>query len=124
MNARYYDSHAGRFMAVDPVGFDDTNLHSFNRYAYASNNPYRYVDPDGRAVEAINWDRNNNVEIRLGIAYSGSVTYNEVKNMNTAIVKAWSGKYGAYTVRVNIVPSSKDLGNFMIVGAGTKERQV
>lgn len=48
MNARYYDAHAGRFMAVDPVGFTPDNLHSFNRYAYANNNPYRYVDPDGR----------------------------------------------------------------------------
>jgi hypothetical protein len=35
-------------MGVDPVGFQEDNLHSFNRYAYANNNPYRYVDPDGR----------------------------------------------------------------------------
>ena len=47
--ARYYDPLVGRFMGIDPVGFDEGNLQSFNRYAYANNNPYRYVDPDGRS---------------------------------------------------------------------------
>lgn len=46
--ARWYDPMAGRFMGVDPVGVEAGNLHSFNRYAYANNNPYGYVDPDGR----------------------------------------------------------------------------
>ena len=48
MGARYYDPMLGRFMGVDPVDFRQENIHSFNRYAYANNNPYRYVDPDGR----------------------------------------------------------------------------
>ena len=47
MGARYYDPVLGRFMGVDPVGFDPENIHSFNRYAYANNNPYKFVDPDG-----------------------------------------------------------------------------
>jgi len=46
--ARWYDPQLGRFMGVDPRGFDEANVHSFNRYAYANNNPYRFVDPDGR----------------------------------------------------------------------------
>jgi RHS repeat-associated protein len=46
--ARYYDPVVGRFMGVDPVGFMQSNLHSFNRYAYGNNNPYKFVDPDGR----------------------------------------------------------------------------
>jgi RHS repeat-associated protein len=48
MGARYYDPTLGRFMAVDPVSFSFDNLHSFNRYAYANDNPYRFVDPDGQ----------------------------------------------------------------------------
>jgi len=48
MGARYYDPVAGRFISTDPKTFDEKNEHSFNRYAYANNNPYVYVDPDGR----------------------------------------------------------------------------
>ncbi|HKO87715.1 MAG TPA: RHS repeat-associated core domain-containing protein, partial [Burkholderiales bacterium] len=46
--ARYYDPVLGRFMSADPVTFDPGNIHSFNRYAYGNNNPYKYLDPDGR----------------------------------------------------------------------------
>ncbi len=46
--ARYFDPVIGRFLAIDPVGVKEDNLHSFNRYTYANNNPYGYVDPDGR----------------------------------------------------------------------------
>ncbi len=46
--ARYYDPVVGRFMGVDSAGFNESNLHSFNRYAYGNNNPYRYMDPDGK----------------------------------------------------------------------------
>lgn len=47
--ARWYDPAIGRFMGVDPVEVDPENIHLFNRYAYANNNPYRYVDPDGNS---------------------------------------------------------------------------
>ena len=46
MQARYYDPVIGRFYSNDPVGFK--NVYNFNRYAYANNNPYKYVDPDGQ----------------------------------------------------------------------------
>lgn len=49
MGARYYSPALGRFMGVDPVDVSESNPHSFNRYAYANNNPYTFVDPDGRA---------------------------------------------------------------------------
>lgn len=45
MQARYYDPVLGRFYGNDPIGFGD--VHSFNRYAYANNNPYKYTDPTG-----------------------------------------------------------------------------
>lgn len=48
MGARYYDPKIGRFLSTDPVYFLESNLHSFNRYAYANNNPSKFKDPDGR----------------------------------------------------------------------------
>ena len=46
--ARWYDPGSGRFMSTDPVSFREGNPKSFNRYAYANNNPYTFADPDGR----------------------------------------------------------------------------
>jgi len=51
--ARYYSGRVGRFTGVDPVYTWRENLadpQRWNRYAYGRNNPYRYVDPDGRQV--------------------------------------------------------------------------
>ncbi len=52
MQARYYDPVIGRFYSNDPVDAVShlstlNGIHGFNRYAYANNNPYRYIDPDG-----------------------------------------------------------------------------
>ena len=50
MQARYYDPAIGRFYPNDPIGFRD--VHSFNRFAYANNNPNKFVDPDGQLPNA------------------------------------------------------------------------
>jgi RHS repeat-associated protein len=47
MNARVYDPDIGRFLSPDPTVPDGHNPQSFNRYAYAMNNPLNLVDPDG-----------------------------------------------------------------------------
>ena len=48
LGARYYSPPLGRFMGIDPKAVDPGDPHSFNRYAYANNNPYKFVDPDGK----------------------------------------------------------------------------
>lgn len=67
MGARYYDPVLGRFMAVDPVSPQPDELHSLNRYAYANNNPYKFVDPDGRQAARI--------VFRAGIFAIGAIYY-------------------------------------------------
>lgn len=80
MGARYYDPVLGRFMGVDPVDFQSSNLQSFNRYAYTNNNPYKFIDADGRYAELVV----EAVSISLG-------TYSFQQNVN-------SGSYGAAAV--------------------------
>ena len=73
MQQRYYDPEIGRFMSNDPIGFRD--VHSFNRYTYANNNPYKYIDPDGQATESY-LNRPKGVTIaqhRAAMSQAGSV---------------------------------------------------
>jgi RHS repeat-associated protein len=48
MQQRYYDPQVGRFLSVDPMPMNPNNGSNFNRFGYAAENPYRFVDPDGR----------------------------------------------------------------------------
>jgi RHS repeat-associated protein len=50
MQQRYYDPVAGRFLSVDPVVTNASNGSFFNRYVYGNNNPYKFIDPDGRSA--------------------------------------------------------------------------
>jgi RHS repeat-associated protein len=54
MQQRYYEPLAGRFLSVDPVTTNANTGAMFNRYDYAMNNPYKYVDPDGRTCTGSN----------------------------------------------------------------------
>jgi RHS repeat-associated protein len=54
--ARYYRANVGRFTTVDPeLNVKDALVdpQRWNRYAYARNNPLKYVDPDGRDIAVI-----------------------------------------------------------------------
>lgn len=68
MQQRYYDPMAARLLSVDPVLTSTSNGSSFNRYIYANNNPYRYIDPDGRESASL--------QACLGFCLGGTVGYN------------------------------------------------
>lgn len=53
MQQRYFDPRLGRFLSVDPVAPYSNPLGAFNRYWYANNNPYRFIDPDGREIKDV-----------------------------------------------------------------------
>lgn len=69
MGARYYSPTYGRFLGMDPVEFNPNNIHSFNRYAYANNNPFKFSDPDGRSAVLL-------VVGLTGLAVVGAAQYN------------------------------------------------
>ena len=46
-NARWYDPALGRFIQPDSIAPESFSHISYNRYAYANNNPIQYVDPSG-----------------------------------------------------------------------------
>ncbi|MEA2239406.1 MAG: hypothetical protein QOC81_4130 [Thermoanaerobaculia bacterium] len=50
MHARYYNASLGRFLSFDPILLAKASQRSpqrWNRYAYASDNPLRFIDPTG-----------------------------------------------------------------------------
>ncbi|RAO75187.1 RHS repeat domain-containing protein [Dyella jiangningensis] len=50
MQARYYDAAIGRFLSVDPKKVKSGELYSFNRFAYADDNPTLKTDPTGEST--------------------------------------------------------------------------
>ena len=99
MQARYYDPVIGRFYSNDPIGFRD--VHSFNRSAYANNNPYRYIDPTGMAPESFEeW-------VNLGIGV-GKVLESGVQTIG--------GTFAVGVGAVDVLAGSKVVGVTLIAG--------
>ena len=54
MQQRYYDAGIGQFLSVDPITVNTNTGEMFNRYSYAANSPYVFIDPDGRKNGRVN----------------------------------------------------------------------
>ncbi|WP_428986758.1 RHS repeat domain-containing protein [Stenotrophomonas lactitubi] len=52
MGRRYYDPQLARFISTDPLASSTSGGPNFNRYRYASNNPFRFSDPTGACDQA------------------------------------------------------------------------
>ena len=68
--ARMYDGLLGRFMMIDPLA---AKYYSISLYVYCSNNPMKFVDPDGR-----------NPILALYRAYKGYKAYRAVRAATVA----------------------------------------
>lgn len=53
MHARYYNPESARFLATDPVLGNPADPQTWNRYSYVTNNPLRYVDPNGEWLDTV-----------------------------------------------------------------------
>jgi RHS repeat-associated protein len=56
MRARYYDPLTARFLSRDPASPRLSDPRTLDPYLYALGSPLRYVDPDGEAPTATNFD--------------------------------------------------------------------
>ncbi|MCG7542542.1 RHS repeat-associated core domain-containing protein [Pseudoalteromonas sp. OF7H-1] len=89
MQARYYDPVIGRFYSNDPVDVlghmsRGENVHGFNRYNYAYNNPFKYIDPDGEAPKS-NRDGDAGAAIAAAILVGTGVWTDEQAQLSKGI---------------------------------------
>jgi RHS repeat-associated protein len=88
--ARYYGSKIGRFTTTDPSYTIADNLvdpQRWNRYAYARNNPFKYVDPDGR-------------DVSIALNFTGAGWGAQDRSAVIGRVSAWYGEQGVGNVYV------------------------
>jgi RHS repeat-associated protein len=84
MQQRYYDQSVGRFLSVDPVAADASSGTNFNRYKYAANNPYRFIDPDGRL------DRESRQELIEMRQFQAARNAEELEKLSLVITASFS----------------------------------
>jgi RHS repeat-associated protein len=108
--ARYYRGSLARFTTVDPAMSATLGLHDpqkWNRYAYARNNPFRYIDPDGRLTVIINgtWAKD------APWAQPGTPFNEAVSNTfhEEAVVFSWSGG----NTKAARAKAAEELGQFI-----------
>ena len=90
MQQRYYEPVSGRFLSTDQVGTNPNTGGSFNRYAYASNNPYKFVDLDGRVGELF-WSASDKVTYTVRYTMAGVASPVGAAAINAQIAKDFSG---------------------------------
>ncbi|WP_277957866.1 SpvB/TcaC N-terminal domain-containing protein [Anaeromyxobacter oryzisoli] len=54
-NGQVYGYQVGRLGPANTYGDDPSDPASLSRYAYVRNDPYKYIDPDGRAIALPGW---------------------------------------------------------------------
>ena len=129
MQQRFYDPVAGRFLSIDPVTTDANNGSSFNRYNYANNNPYRFVDPDGRnpgdpfktlalaAKDAINFV--NPKSIKENVEYGG-ILYKGTDGNYRSTQPTTEGSGNGISTAATIPSDAKFVGDFHTHGDYSK----
>ena len=122
-NARTYDQSLGRFLSIDPLA---ENYYSVSPYAFCSNNPVNFVDPDGERWVDRNgqpiWDNGNWTE------YASEEQMKVANVMRSTLTGAWQFAKlvrSKYDITVTIdelsIPASRNGGTLM---GNTKKRLV
>jgi RHS repeat-associated protein len=85
MQQRYYDPIAMRFLSVDPAQSE------FSRYAYGANNPYKYVDPDGREIVAAQPSQTKQIESMVNSLSAGRFKFDDNSKLQAVSGSSKSG---------------------------------
>ena len=128
IGARYLDPVTGRFLQPDPVGPVDpitgnvnaemlNNPQRLNRYAYGLNNPYRYIDRDGRDIAVVfggpRW-KNIFGHIAAGVTGNGIYSSGTKENLGSSF-SAYLKEQSTYRdSTVYVFPTSKEQDNTFV----------
>ncbi|MEI8124540.1 MAG: RHS repeat-associated core domain-containing protein [Parachlamydiaceae bacterium] len=114
---RYYDADLSRWITTDPAGFIDT----MNLYAYVRNNPFRYIDPDGRHPALL-------IVFALEIAFDCTITFMTVEAIAGTVIGALIG-IGVYQINTaleenkNVGTATESAGEGASEDAEAKEKK-
>ena len=120
--ARYYDSHAGRWLSQDPLGF---NAGDSNLYRYVNNRPTVATDPSGLDVQvmfpsfgdvytSLNPDERSNMKAIFKQFYDLDLDNAQTKNMNS--VAGIRGGQGYYLYHVRFKSNDNKCKSFVQFG--------
>ncbi|MEZ5528347.1 MAG: RHS repeat-associated core domain-containing protein [Porticoccaceae bacterium] len=71
--ARYYHAGLGRFLSVDPIGYDD----QMNLYAYVANAPMLYRDPSGKLTFVTDYSAEETIGKGIGGSFGSFIDFTD-----------------------------------------------
>ena len=122
--ARYYSSMLGRFFSVDPVLGTPHSPLSWNRYAYAMNNPLKFIDPTGLRPcrYKLRGEDARIMGVPDGTVVDGECVEAKADPTVTEVVLDWVGEHEEFVKSVNNVAAG--FSDTITIGATKHIRQL
>jgi RHS repeat-associated protein len=125
--ARYYSGAQGRFTSVDPVALSSKKIvdpQQLNMYAYARNNPLKYVDPNGEEVNLSQLDEDERNKLIAAMQTESGLLLGYDSKSGLLKIKG-KGKGGSDTYRSGLTAliNDKDVFNVLNESEYTSDNQ-